>query len=192
MKLGIFGGTFNPPHLGHLVVGECVREELGLDKVLFVPSAISPHKQHLDLVDPAYRLEMVRLSVIGEPFFEASSIEMDRGGVSFTVDTLALLRQSNPDASLHLLLGMDNLHEFTTWRYPEKIVDLAQVIVMTRPGFRTNNVPESLLKRFQFCSVPEIGISSSEIRERVKKGKSIRYLVPRPVESYIYYRRLYR
>jgi nicotinate-nucleotide adenylyltransferase len=192
MKLGIFGGTFNPPHLGHLVVAEHVREELELDRILFVPSAVSPHKQHRDLVAPAYRLEMVRLSIIGQPLFESSSIEIARGGVSFTVDTLETLKRDNPEARLHLLMGMDNLDEFTTWRSPERIVDLSRVVIMTRPGFRTNSVPESFMREFHFCQVPEIGISSSEIRERIKKRRSIRYLVPRAVESYIYYRRLYQ
>lgn len=192
MNIGIFGGTFNPPHLGHLIVAERVREELGLGKILFIPSAISPHKQHLPLADPALRMEMVQLALLGEQFFEPSSIELDRGGVSYTVDTLEQLRRIYLEDTLHLLVGMDNLLELATWKSPERIVDISRVVVMTRPGFRPREAPDRVQKDFILCQVPEIEISSSEIRERVKQGKSIRYLVPKPVESYILSRRLYR
>jgi len=192
MNIGVFGGTFNPPHVGHLIVAERVREELGLGKVLFIPSTISPHKQHLDLVDPAFRMEMVQLALLGHQFFEPSPIELGRGGVSYTIDTLEQLKRIYPGDALHLLMGMDNLAELSTWKSPEKIVDISKVVVMTRPGFQPNGVLDGVRKNFILCQVPEIGISSSEIRERVKQGKSIRYLVPKPVESYIIYRKLYR
>ena len=170
MNIGIFGGTFNPPHVGHLIVAERVREELGLGKVLFIPSAISPHKQHLDLVDSAYRVEMVQLAILGHQFFEPSSIELERGGVSYTVDTLEQLKRIYPGDALHLLMGMDNLVELSTWKSPERIVDISRVVVMTRPGFQPNGVHDEVRKNFMLCQVPEIGISSSEIRERVKEG----------------------
>ena len=191
MNIGVFGGTFNPPHIGHLVVADRIREERGLNKVLFIPSAISPHKQHLHLADPSCRLEMVQLALLRQPCLEASSIEVEHGGVSYTVDTLERLRCDYPGASLHLLIGMDNLDEFDTWKSPERIVELSQVVVMTRPGFQPKVVASELRKTFIFCQVPEIGVSSSEIRQRVKEGKSIRFLVPRPVEAYIRYRGLY-
>jgi nicotinate-nucleotide adenylyltransferase len=190
MNIGVFGGTFNPPHLGHLIVAERVREELGLRKVLFIPSAISPHKQHLDSVDPAFRMEMVQIALVGHQFFEPSAIELERNGVSYTVDTLEQLQRIYHGDVLHLIMGMDNLVELPTWKSPERIVDISKVVVMTRPGFQPN-IPELVRKNFILCQVPEIGISSSEIRERVKQGKSIRYLVPQPVESYIYDRKLY-
>ena len=192
MNIGIFGGTFNPPHYGHLVVAERVREELGLSKVLFIPSAISPHKQHLGAVAPALRMEMVRLALLRQESFEPSSMEVDRGGVSYTVDTLERLRQDHPGSVLHLLIGMDNLEEFDSWKLPGRILELAKVVVMTRPGFRPGGVAAESGRPFVFCQVPEIGISSSEIRERVKQGKSIRFLVPKQVEAYINYRGLYR
>lgn len=122
MNIGIFGGTFNPPHIGHLIVAERVREELGLGKVLFIPSAISPHKQHLDLADPAIRMEMVQLALLGHEFFEPSPIELERSGVSYTVDTLEQLKRIHPGDALHLLVGMDNLVELPTWRSPERTV----------------------------------------------------------------------
>ena len=191
MNIGIFGGTFNPPHVGHLIVAERVREELGLGKILFVPSTISPHKQHLELANPAYRMEMVQLAVLGREFFEASDIEISRGGVSYTVDTLEQLRNSHPNDLLFLILGMDNLAEFNTWKSPERILEHAQIILMTRPGVQPS-VDNAFQRKFTLCRVPEIGISSSEIRERVRQGKSIRYLVPKSVESYIYFRKLYQ
>ncbi len=192
MNIGIFGGTFNPPHYGHLVVAERVREQLGLQKVLFVPSATSPHKQHLDIIDPALRMQMVQLALRGQECFEPSPVEMDRGGVSYTIDTLERIRQEYPGAELYLLIGMDNLDEFDTWKSPEKIVELSTVVVMTRPGFRPGVDEHGIRKSFVFCQVPEIGISSSEIRARVKQGKSIRFLVPEPVEAYIHAHGLYR
>jgi nicotinate-nucleotide adenylyltransferase len=192
MNIGILGGTFNPPHVGHLIVAERVREELKLDKILFIPSAISPHKQHIQLIDPTYRMEMVQLAVLGQQFFEASDIEIARGGVSYTVDTLGQLKRMYPGDTLFLLIGMDNLAEFDTWKSPEKIVELANVVVMTRPGFEPNGVLGEYGKKVTLCQVPEIEISSSDIRARVKQGKSIRFLVPKPVESYIYFRKLYR
>lgn len=192
MNIGIFGGTFNPPHVGHLIVAERVREELRLDKILFIPSAISPHKQHIPLIDPAYRMEMVQLAVLGQQFFGSSDIEIARGGVSYTVDTLEQLKRMYPGDTLFLLIGMDNLTEFNTWKSPEKIVELANIVVMTRPGFEPNGVLGEYEKKFTLCQVPEVEISSSDIRTRVKQEKSIRFLVPKPVESYIYFRKLYR
>ena len=192
MNIGILGGTFNPPHLGHLIVAERVREELGIDKILFIPSAISPHKQHIQLIDPTFRMEMVQLAVLGRQFLVASDIEIARGGVSYTVDTLEQLRRMYPGDTFFLLIGMDNLVEFNTWKSPEKIVELANVVAMTRPGFTPNGVLGEYGKKFIMCQVPEIEISSSDIRARVKQGKSIRFLVPKPVESYIYFRKLYR
>ncbi len=191
MNIGIFGGTFDPPHVGHLIVCEHAREELGLDKILFIPSAISPHKQHHQLVNPEARLEMVRLATFGQDFFEPCDVEVHRGGVSYTVDTLDQLRQTYPNEKFTLLLGFDNLVEFGTWKSPERILQLATVAAMTRPGVDPDGVADDLCGKFTLCRVPGIGISSSEIRDRVKHGKSIHYLVPKPVESYIYYRKLY-
>ena len=191
MNICIYGGTFNPPHVGHLIVAERVREEFRLGKVLFIPSAISPHKQHLELIDPVWRMKMLQLALDGETFFEAVDLEISRGGVSYTVDTLQQLKDSHPHDSLFLIIGMDNLAEFNTWKSPEKILELARVILMTRPGVEPSSA-NGFQQKFTLCRVPEIGVSSSEIRERVKQGKSIRYLVPKAVEAYIYDQELYR
>ena len=192
MRIGIFGGTFNPPHVGHLIVAEHAREDVGLNKVVFVPSAIPPHKQDHEIVSPLHRLEMVRLAIAGNPFFELSDIEIRRGGVSFTVDTLQFFKERFPDDELHLLIGMDNLAEFQTWRMPERILDLAVLVVMRRPAASMHNVEKALMGRTQVCSVPEIAVSSSEIRRKVWERESIRYLVPTSVEDYITTNELYK
>lgn len=192
MTLGILGGTFNPPHIGHLIVAEAVRSELALDRILFIPAAIPPHKMNHDIAAPQHRVEMVRRAVEGNPYFAVSEMEVRRGGISFTVDTLRQLQREQPDARLFLLIGMDNLPEFPTWRSPERILELATVVVMTRPGFAANDVPPDLKGRVRICPVPTIGIASSEIRARVKEGKSIRYLVADPVRDYIHHHNLYR
>jgi len=192
MKLGIFGGTFNPPHIGHLIVAEHVCDALRLDNIVFVPAATPPHKALDGIVAAAHRVEMLRRAIQGNPNFDISDIEIARGGVSFTVDTLQQLRDEHPSDEFFLLIGMDNLPEFPTWRSPERILELATVVVMTRPGFAANDVPPDLKGRVRICPVPTIGIASSEIRARVKEGKSIRYLVADPVRDYIHHHNLYR
>jgi len=192
MNIGILGGTFNPPHMGHLIVAEYVREELSLDKVLFVPSAISPHKQHLEIVDAHHRVAMLECAIEGNSYFAISEIETRRGGISFTIDTLKALREKYTGDKLFLLIGMDNLVEFHSWRMPDRILEMATLVVMTRPEVGGIN-PEILLDgRARVCAVPEIAISSSEIRTRVKEGRSIRYMVPPPLEAYIISNNLYR
>jgi nicotinate-nucleotide adenylyltransferase len=192
MKIGVFGGTFDPPHMGHLIVAEHAREELGLDTVLLVPSAISPHKRHDPLSDPVYRLEMVQLALMGQTSLQPSDVEVKRGGVSYTVDTLQQLRRMYPRDEFALFMGLDNLAEFTSWKSPAEILGLASVVGLTRPGFEGGEASVDVMKGVILCRVPAVEISSREIRERVRCGKSIRFLVPRTVESYIYYRKLYR
>ena len=192
MEIGIFGGTFNPPHNGHLIVAEYLRETLSFDRVVFVPTSISPHKQDERLVAPGARLAMVGLAIKGNPFFVASDVEVRRGGVSYTVDTLREMDRQYPNDVLHLLIGMDNLREFHTWKDPEEILTLARVIVMTRPGFGSAIGRNRFARKMSVCGVPEIDIASRDIRERVKEGMSIRYLVPAPVEKYIVAHRLYK
>jgi nicotinate-nucleotide adenylyltransferase len=190
MKLGIFGGTFNPPHIGHLIVAEHVCNALRLDNIVFVPAAIPPHKLTDEIVSADHRAAMLRLAIESNPRFAVSNIEIERGGVSFTVDTLRQLKQ-HFEGALYLLIGMDNLLEFHTWKSPEQILELATVVVMTRPGFREADVPPEVKDRAMICPVPEIGIASRTIRQRVREGKSIRYLVSDPVAEYIRQQKLY-
>ncbi len=192
MDIGLFGGTFNPPHNGHLVVAEYLREALTLNKIVFIPASISPHKRQEPVVAARHRLTMVRRAIKGNPFFESSDIELRRGGVSYTIDTLREMLRRYPGDSLHLLIGMDNVRDFHTWKDPEEILALARVIVMTRPGFGHPIGKSKLLRQMRVCEVPEIDIASRDIRARVRGGKSIRYLVPAPVEQFINAHGLYR
>lgn len=191
MDIGIFGGTFNPPHVGHLITAEHIREELGLDTIVFVPTATSPHKISKESVSPEHRLAMTRLATRGNSGFQVSDIEIRRGGVSFTIDTLHAMKQEYPNDRLFLLIGMDNLIDFHTWRSPEEIVRAASLVVMTRPGFEPKSIPKDLQGKISICPVPEIGIASRELRERVRRGKSIKYLVADEVHDYIYTNNLY-
>ncbi len=191
MKVGIFGGTFNPPHMGHLIVAEHVRIELSLDRVMFVPAFIPPHKVHNDIVSSEHRIAMLKLAIRDNPYFEISESELRRGGVSFTVDTLHDLTVEHPADKFILLIGMDNILEFHTWKSPERILDLANVVVMTRPGFTEKTNPLINNYAMEVCPVPEIGVSSTEIRKRVHEGRSIRYLVPDSVRDYLLQQKLY-
>ena len=191
MRIGIFGGTFNPPHVGHLIVAEHVRERLDLDKVIFVPSATSPHKQHLESLSAHHRAAMLRCAIEGNRYFEISELEIQRGGVSFTIDTLTALKDIFKRDELYLLIGKDNLAEFHTWKKPERILELARVVVMSRPGMTSSLSDIGSGAGLQECTVPEIGISSTEVRTRIKEGQSVRYLVTEAVEAYIHTHQLY-
>jgi nicotinate-nucleotide adenylyltransferase len=191
MTIGIFGGTFDPPHIGHLIVAERALSELRLDKVIFVPAAIPPHKVNDGIAASRHRVEMLRLALQNSSRFEISETEIIRGGVSFTVDTLAQLRSEHPGDQFFLLIGMDNLLDFSAWKSPERILELAMVVVMTRPGFDLGDVPDILKGKVMVCPVPDIEVSSREIRKRVNEGKSIRYLVPDAVRTYIEHYQLY-
>jgi nicotinate-nucleotide adenylyltransferase len=200
MRLGLFGGSFDPVHFGHLLLAECCREQLALDQVWFVPAAVPPHKRDAHLTDGAKRLDMLRLATGGEPAFVVSAIELDRGGLSYTVDTLEAIRAQLPDAEIFLLLGSDSLAELTTWRDPRRICQLATPVAVRRPGSPEADFaviadcvsPERLSEiRGHTVEMPLVGFSASDIRSRVAAGKSIRYRTPRAVEQYILHSRIY-
>ncbi len=191
-KLGIFGGTFDPIHLGHLIVASHVREVMQLDRIIFVPASTPPHKRGSEISPGDKRFAMIRAAVKDDPHAAASRIELDRGGVSYTIDTIRALKAMNPGAQLSLLIGMDNLIDFRSWKAPEAILEEATVIVMTRPGYEAGSGEKPLLRFMELCEVPYIGIASRDIRRRVANGKSIRYLVPEAVERYIQKNGLYR
>lgn len=200
MRIGIFGGSFDPVHLGHLILAEQCREQAQLDQVWFVPCALGPHKQNGTHSTDRQRMEMIELALSGHTPFVLSKLEIERGGVSYTVDTLIQIREQHPEDELFLLMGDDSLEEFSSWREPEKICQIAIPLVVNRPG--SGNVDLTLLKPYvddrrfelfsqQAVSSPEIQISSSEIRQKVSEGASIRYLTPRPVEKYIETQKLF-
>jgi nicotinate-nucleotide adenylyltransferase len=184
-RIGLFGGTFNPPHLGHLIVAASVSETLALDRVMFVPSFISPHKQGGEEGVAVHRVRMVQRAIEGDARFECSDIEISRQGTSYTIDTLIALRALHPADELFLLIGADNFPEFQHWKSPERILELATLVVMHRPGSVSLGNATILPPNAMYIDVPGIEISSSEIRERVRSGMSIKYLVPESVENYI-------
>ncbi len=192
MRIGVFSGSFNPPHTGHLVVVESVRDQLRLEKVIWIPSAQPPNKPDAVLAPPDARFEMTRLAAGENSCFEASDIELRRSGPSYTVDTIDALAAFYPGATLILIIGADNFLEFSTWKSPEEILAKADLAVMSRPGFSVRESKQEIARMATFVNVPQIGISGTDIRRRVKLGRSIRYLVPRAVESYIQTRHLYR
>jgi len=192
MRIGIFGGTFNPPHVGHLIVIESVREQIKFDKIFVVPSAQTPNKPGAVLA-PAYdRLEMTRLAVEGNAHLTVSSIEIERKGISYTVDTVMAFAEQYPRADLSLIIGADNLRDFQTWKSPREILTRVDLIVMNRPGIAPVDAKDEYARLSTLVNVPQIGISGTDIRRRVKMGRSIRYLVPPAVEEYILHHKLYR
>ncbi len=184
-KIGIFGGTFNPPHIAHLMAAEGVRDQLKLDRVIFVPAAIPPHKQKENIVQVKHRLEMVRLAIKGNRYFEISDVELHRKGPSYTIDTVREMRRSYPHDELLFIMGIDLLTDFDTWKEPDRILDECRLVAMNRPGFDLAVVDKDLLLRVELVNVPSVDISSTNIRRRVKSGRSIRYLVTQDVEEYI-------
>lgn len=194
MRLGIFGGTFDPIHYGHLLLAECCREQCELDRVWFVPAAIPPHKQARDVSSAEQRIEMLQLAVGGHAAFEVSRLEVDRGGLSYTAETLAAVAGQAPDAQLFFLMGADSLSELPTWREPARVCQLATVIVVRRPGSPPPDfdclaelVPADRLEAMRQAQVemPLVDLRSSDLRAQVAAGRSIRYRTPRAVEEYI-------
>ncbi|MDQ3695154.1 MAG: nicotinate-nucleotide adenylyltransferase [Chloroflexota bacterium] len=189
-RIGILGGTFDPVHLGHLIIATELAEALGLDEVLFVPAGRPPHKADLVVSPDRDRLAMLRLALSGNPAFDISTIELDRPGPSYTADLLATLRQRLPDADLIFLMGEDSLRDLPTWRDPAAIVQAAELGVAMRPDSTADlqdiyhSLPEAR-GRIHIVPTTLIGISSSELRVRVRDGGSVRYQVPELVESYI-------
>ena len=201
MRLGIFGGSFDPIHYGHLVLAERCREQANLDQVWFVPSAMAPHKENGPALTDRQRVELIELALAGHDAFICSDIELKRGGISYTVDTLSEIRNAHPDDELFFMMGADSLHQFDRWREPEKICQLAIPLVVNRPGsddveldiFAKYVEPDRLrLIKEHLITSPMINISSSEIRRRVAAKQTIRYLLPRAVEKYIESQKLYQ
>jgi nicotinate-nucleotide adenylyltransferase len=194
-RLGILGGSFNPPHLGHLLIASDICTYLGLEKVLFVPAARPPHKAIDDGTPAEDRLEMTRLAVAGDPRFEVSAVEIERDLV-YTLDTVAAIRQMYEGYRLYFIMGSDSLLQFETWHQPGAILALCRLAVALRPGDDEREVEEvarSLGRGFAIVfKTAMIDVSSHEIRNRVRRGEPIRYLVPPAVEEFVAARRLYK
>ena len=199
MRLGIFGGTFDPVHYGHLLVAEQCLEQCRLDQVWFVPAGIPPHKLERTIAPGKARAEMLELAIAGHDRFRVDRRELERTDPCYTVETLAALSAEDPSREPYFILGADSLADFPTWREPRRILELAQLAVANRGGAALPDLGPlrpvlgaALESRLQFVTIPGIDISSSDIRRRVYDGKSIRYMTPRAVECYIEAHGLYK
>ncbi len=195
MRLALFGGTFDPVHYGHLRLAEEACEAANLERVLFIPAHTSPFRTAERLSAHAHRLQILRLAVQDNPRFEVSDLEIQRGGVSYTIDTVRTLRQHYPNAELFLILGADALQGFTAWREPDAIAQECRLLVGVRPHYdlqaTLEQLPESIRRRVQPVPMTPLGVSASDLRQRVRQGRSIRYLTPPNVIEYIQQHRLY-
>lgn len=190
-KIGMLGGSFDPIHFGHLAIAEAAREHYSLDAVLFIPAGEPPHKNELS-ANAEQRYLMTLLATNDHPNFFVSRCEIDRPGRSYTVDTLRYLHQLYPQAKLYLLMGFDSAIEFAGWRDSAIISQLATVSAVTRPGFTHEDLSAAEKSGVQVLHTLGLHISSTELRERIQAGKSLRYLLPTPVVNYITHEGIYR
>jgi nicotinate-nucleotide adenylyltransferase len=186
--VGLFGGSFDPVHLGHLIAARVAAERLGLAEVRFIPAAAQPHKGGRHVAGPEDRLAMLRLAIAGEPGFAVETLELERPGPSYTVDTLRALRAREPERPFILLVGADAARDLPRWREAEVIPSLARVAVLTRPG----SEPPVAVGAVEVVAVPAVDISATEVRRRVADGRRLRFWVPDAVVEYIATRGLYR
>ncbi len=194
MRTGILGGTFDPIHYAHLFVAEEARQRFELEQVVFIPCGIPPHKKSYAVSPAEHRFAMTLLATASNPYFRASRIEIERGGVSYTVDTLEQWLSLYPHHELFLIMGADSLAYMTSWKQPERICQMAHIIAASRPGFdlASLHLPDTLCRRVYVMEMPLLDISATDIRNRVRRGASIRYLTPDSVVQYILKHQLYR
>ncbi|SRR5260370_23997623 len=201
MRIGVFGGTFDPVHYGHLILAEQCREQGRLDQVWFVPAPRPPHKADRPLTRFDQRVEMLALAVAGNPAFRVDEIEKERTGPSFTVDTLAEFQKQHPQDEFYLLVGSDTLQDLPHWHDPVGVLRRAGLMVMLRPNHPLLSaeelrasvpLPEDVPLRMEVAETPLIDISSRDLRRRVVRGRSLRYFLPRAVEVYIQEKQIYR
>ncbi len=196
IQLGVLGGTFDPPHFGHLKMAEAALTQLHLDKVLFAPAGVQPLKQDQPASAPEHRARMVELAIIGHPQFELSRADLDRPGPHYTVDLLAIIQQQSPHAALWFILGEDSLSDLLQWREPNRLIQLARLAVFRRSGFEPDwaaldaALPE-LRARIDWLDQAEIDISARDIRQRLQTGQAIDRLIPTAVIEYLTTHRLY-
>ena len=187
MKTCLFGGTFDPPHFGHLIVAQTIFEAGHFDKIVFIPAHIPPHKKGKKISSLELRLEMLKIAIKDNPNFEISDIEIKRGGISYSLETIRDYKEQTElsQDELFYLIGSDSLKLFYAWENPKAILKECQLIVAIRPGFRPSDIPNWILAKVQFANIPRIEISSSQIRARWIEDKTIRYMVTQPVWEFI-------
>ena len=188
MKIGILGGTFNPIHIGHLILAEEAREKINLDKVIFVPTYLPPHKDSSDIASADSRMNMLKLAISGNEFFMASDIEIKRNGRSYTIETLVELKKNYPSDEVYFITGSDLLKYLDEWKDLEEILKMVKFIVATRPGYPLEKIPSYI----STVAIRAVDISAFEIRSCIRQNKSFRYLVPEAVFKYIVKNKLYR
>lgn len=189
-RIGMLGGTFDPPHIGHLVLADCALESLGLDELYFIPAADPPHKQRSTRLPIEQRLPMLECALTLDPRFKLSRVDIDRAGPHYTVDTVRIFRNLYPTADLYFVMGSDSLRDLPLWYRPAELIRLCKLAVMRRPNAEvTPDMHASMLpdlaERVVFIDAPRLDISSTEIAQRLRQGKTVRYLVPQPVLEYI-------
>jgi nicotinate-nucleotide adenylyltransferase len=188
VKIGILGGTFNPIHIGHLILAEEVRQKIGLAKIIFVPTNQPPHKDNGEIISASHRLNMIKLAIRGNPLFSVSDIEIRRGGQSFTIDTVKAFKEIYQEHELYFIIGSDLFKYFNEWKDLKEIINLVKLIVATRPGYPLENLPDYMTK----IDIRAVDISAFEIRQCIKQNCSFRYLVTEAVRDYIIKKRLYK
>ena len=190
MRIGMLGGSFDPPHIGHLIIAEEARWQCELDTILFMVTSHPPHKSEPEAA-PEDRFRMVELAIEGMPSFSPSRMEIDRGGSSYTAQTLKELHRLYPNASLYLIIGADSVLDLSAWKNPDAVVEMANLVVAPRPGFDLSQMEPRLQDKTHVLETPTVAISSTLIRRRLHGGESIRFLVPDAVERYIREHKLY-
>jgi nicotinate-nucleotide adenylyltransferase len=188
-KVGIFGGTFDPIHLGHLITAQSVKEIRKLEKIIFIPAFISPHKSEIKTSSAEDRLNMIKLAIEGISFFDYSDLEIKKRGVSFTIDTLKELKTTYNE--LEFIIGYDNIFEFHTWKDPDEIMKLTELIVLKRRSSHPPQFKDKYYNQAVFVETRGIEISATDLRERVRKEQPINFLVPPRVMEYIHNHKLY-
>ncbi len=188
IKIGLFGGTFDPVHVGHLIVAEWVWDALSLDRVIFIPNLIHPFHKRQGISEAAPRLKMLELALASFPQFEISQFELQREQVSYTIDTVRYFRSRFPEAQIYVIIGADNLEEFDQWKEPQAILQLAHLVVYNRKGYQKKIESDRII----YLKTPHIEISSTQIRERLKNGQACRALLPSEVYDFILEKKLYQ
>ncbi|OUW38107.1 MAG: nicotinate (nicotinamide) nucleotide adenylyltransferase [Flavobacteriaceae bacterium TMED184] len=191
MKICLFGGTFDPPHIGHLLIAQTICEVESFDKILFIPAYTPSHKK--DITPVEHRVEMVKIAIEDNPNFEYSDVDILRNGVSYTIDSILDIKQGFglKEEEIYYLMGSDSLIDLKNWKNPKKILNKCNVVVAIRPGFRPSDIPNWILQKVHFSNVPRFELSSRKIRSRWKKDLTIRYMVTLPIWEYINKNNLY-
>ena len=190
-RIGLYGGSFNPPHVGHLIVADAVRDQFDLDEIWWIPSDTPPHKAAPEVAPTADRVELTRRAIADNDHFKLCLVEVERGGVSYTIDTVTALQERYPEVEFSLIMGSDSLAGFPNWHKPEEIASRLPLLVYKRPGGQSPELPDSLQADVSFVEAPLIDISGTDIRRRCRQGFSIRYLVPQGVRHYLKEHQLY-